>query len=119
MGMVLVTHDLGVAAEIAGRVAVMYAGQIVEEGPVRDVLRHPAHPYMRGLLASVVRADGAETPGIPGTRPTCASRRPAAPSPRCPAAVGRAWQGFQRSRWWGWGGWRGVFGWRTCWRRRG
>ena len=89
MGMVLVTHDLGVAAEIADRVAVMYAGQIVEQGPVRDVLRHPAHPYTRGLLASVVRADGADTPGIPGSPPDL--RRPppgCAFAPRCPAAVG-------------------------------
>jgi peptide/nickel transport system ATP-binding protein len=89
MGMVLVTHDLGVAAEVADRVAVMYAGQIVEQGPVRDVLRHPAHPYTRGLLASVVRADGAETPGIPGSPPDL--RRPppgCAFAPRCPGAVG-------------------------------
>jgi peptide/nickel transport system ATP-binding protein len=89
MGMVLVTHDLGVAAEVADRVAVMYAGQIVEQGPVRDVLRRPAHPYTRGLLASVVRADGAETPGIPGSPPDL--RRPppgCAFAPRCPAAVG-------------------------------
>jgi len=89
MGMVLVTHDLGVAAEVADRVAVMYAGQIVEQGPVRDVLRGPAHPYTRGLLASVVRADGAETPGIPGSPPDL--RRPppgCAFAARCPAAVG-------------------------------
>ncbi len=89
MGMVLVTHDLGVAAEVADRVAVMYAGQIVEQGPVRDVLRRPAHPYTRGLLASVVRADGAETPGIPGSPPDL--RRPppgCAFAARCPAAVG-------------------------------
>ena len=88
MGMVLVTHDLGVAAEVADRVAVMYAGQIVEQGPVRDVLRHPAHPYTRGLLASVVRADGADTPGIPGSPPDL--RRPppgCAFAPRCPAAI--------------------------------
>ena len=89
MGMVLVTHDLGVAAEVSDRVAVMYAGQVVEQGPVRDVLRRPAHPYTRGLLASVVRADGTETPGIPGSPPDL--RRPpsgCAFAPRCPAAVG-------------------------------
>jgi len=88
MGMVLVTHDLGLAAEVADRVAVMYAGQIVEQGPVRDVLRQPAHPYTRGLLASVVRADGANTPGIPGSPPDL--RRPppgCAFAPRCPAAI--------------------------------
>ncbi len=90
MGMVLVTHDLGVAAEVADRVAVMYAGQIVEQGPVRDVLRRPAHPYTRGLLASVVRADGGDTPGIPGSPPDL--RRPppgCAFAPRCPAAVAK------------------------------
>ena len=89
VGMVLVTHDLGVAAEVSGRVAVMYAGQVVEQGPVRDVLRRPAHPYTRELLASVVRADGVEAPGIPGSPPDL--RRPppgCAFAARCPAAIG-------------------------------
>jgi peptide/nickel transport system ATP-binding protein len=54
MGMIFVTHDLGVAAEIADMVAVMYAGRIVESGPVERVLRAPAHPYTAGLLASTV-----------------------------------------------------------------
>ena len=88
MGMVLVTHDLGVAAEVADRVAVMYAGQVVEQGPVRDVLRRPAHPYTRGLLVSVVRADGVEALGIPGSPPDL--RRPplgCAFAARCAAAV--------------------------------
>jgi peptide/nickel transport system ATP-binding protein len=85
MGMVIVTHDLGVAAEVADRVAVMYAGQIVEQGPVRDVLRHPAHPYTQGLLSSVIREGGAEIAAIPGTPPDL--RRPppgCAFAPRCP-----------------------------------
>lgn len=88
MGMVIVTHDLGVAAEAADRVAVMYAGQIVEQGPVRDVLRHPAHPYTQGLLASVVRQRGGEILAIPGAPPDL--RRPppgCAFAPRCPRAV--------------------------------
>lgn len=88
MGMVIVTHDIGVAAEVADRVAVMYAGQIVEQGPVRDILRAPAHPYTQGLLASVVRDDGTEAPGIPGTPPDL--RRPppgCAFAPRCPYAI--------------------------------
>jgi oligopeptide transport system ATP-binding protein len=58
MGLILITHDLGVVAEAADRVAVMYAGRIVETGPVRDVYRHPAHPYTQGLLASIARLDG-------------------------------------------------------------
>jgi len=54
MGMIFVTHDLGVAAEIADTVAVMYAGRIVETGSVERVLRAPVHPYTAGLLASTV-----------------------------------------------------------------
>ena len=88
MGMVIVTHDLGVAAEVADRVAVMYAGQIVEQGPVRDVLRRPSHPYTQGLLASVVREGEGEIQAIPGSPPDL--RRPppgCAFAPRCPAAI--------------------------------
>ena len=53
LSLLLITHDLGVVAETADRVAVMYAGRIVEEGPVRAIFREPAHPYTRGLLASM------------------------------------------------------------------
>ncbi|MEQ1730293.1 MAG: ABC transporter ATP-binding protein [Vicinamibacterales bacterium] len=53
LAMLLITHDLGVVAETADRVAVMYAGRIVEQGAVRDILRDPQHPYTRGLLASL------------------------------------------------------------------
>ncbi|MHB8618767.1 MAG: ABC transporter ATP-binding protein [Chloroflexota bacterium] len=59
MGVILVSHDMGVAAEMADRVAVMYAGQIVENGPAGLVLSNPRHPYTMGLLASVPRLDGA------------------------------------------------------------
>ena len=55
LSMLLITHDLGVVAEIADRVAVMYAGRIVEESPVRDIFRTPRHPYTEGLLGSVPR----------------------------------------------------------------
>jgi peptide/nickel transport system ATP-binding protein len=54
MGTIFVTHDLGVASEIADRIAVMYAGRIVEEGPVAQILADPRHPYTQGLLASTV-----------------------------------------------------------------
>jgi peptide/nickel transport system ATP-binding protein len=52
VAMLYITHDLAVVAQIASRIAVMYAGQIVEEGPAAEVLRHPRHPYTRGLMAS-------------------------------------------------------------------
>ena len=57
MAVLLITHDLGVIAEVADRVAVMYAGKIVEMGPVDAIFHHPTHPYTRGLLASVPRLD--------------------------------------------------------------
>jgi oligopeptide/dipeptide ABC transporter ATP-binding protein len=53
VSVLLITHDLGVIAETADRVAVMYAGRIVETGPVRSIFHEPAHPYTRGLLASM------------------------------------------------------------------
>ncbi len=55
MSVVLITHDLGVVAEYCERVAVMYAGQVVESGPTRDVIDNPRHPYTRGLLESIPR----------------------------------------------------------------
>jgi ABC-type dipeptide/oligopeptide/nickel transport system ATPase component len=61
LSMLLITHDFGVIAETADRVAVMFRGQIVEEGPVREILRNPKHPYTRGLLDSIPG-------GEPGTR---------------------------------------------------
>jgi peptide/nickel transport system ATP-binding protein len=55
MGILFITHDLGVVAEFCDRVAVMYAGKVVEVGDVRQVLTHPLHPYTRGLLRSIPR----------------------------------------------------------------
>ena len=57
MGMILITHDLGVIARLADRVAVMYAGQIVETGSAQDVYANPSHPYTQGLLESLPRHD--------------------------------------------------------------
>jgi oligopeptide/dipeptide ABC transporter ATP-binding protein len=59
MALLLITHDLGVVAGRADRVAVMYAGRIVEEGPTRQVFLHPSHPYTRGLFNSIPRLTGA------------------------------------------------------------
>ena len=61
LSLLLITHDFGVIAETADRVAVMYRGKIVEEAPVRDIFRNPQHPYTKGLLASIPG-------GKPGTR---------------------------------------------------
>ena len=72
MSVIFVTHDIGVAIEICDRVAVMYAGQIVETGTLSEIVRTPMHPYARGLLASTVhgakRGERLET--IPGTPPS-------------------------------------------------
>ena len=72
MSVIFVTHDIGVAIEICDRVAVMYAGEIVEQGSLRQIVRSPVHPYARGLLASTVhgakRGERLET--IPGTPPS-------------------------------------------------
>jgi len=72
MSVIFVTHDIGVAVEICDRVLVMYAGQIVEQGRLREVVRSPIHPYAKGLLASTVhgarRGERLET--IPGTPPS-------------------------------------------------
>jgi peptide/nickel transport system ATP-binding protein len=72
MSVIFVTHDIGVAVEICDRVAVMYAGQIIEQGTLRQIVRTPIHPYARGLLASTVHGAkrGARLETIPGTPPS-------------------------------------------------
>jgi len=71
MSVILISHDLGVIAEFAQRVLVMYAGRVVEEAPVRDIFRKPLHPYSDGLLAAVPRLDEdvRRLPAIPGNIP--------------------------------------------------
>jgi peptide/nickel transport system ATP-binding protein len=92
MSVIFVTHDIGVAIEICDRVAVMYAGEIVEQGTLSQIVRSPVHPYARGLLASTVhgakRGERLET--IPGTPPTL-DKAPANCSfaPRCGFAEAR------------------------------
>jgi peptide/nickel transport system ATP-binding protein len=86
LSLLLITHDLGVIAETADRVAVMYAGRIVEEGPVRAIFRNPLHPYTQGLLASIpgegatarLRAIAGVVPNLAALPPGCTF------APRCP-----------------------------------
>ncbi|MEV5969263.1 ABC transporter ATP-binding protein [Streptomyces sp. NPDC051921] len=89
MGLILITHDLGVVADVADKIAVMYAGKIVEQAPVHEIYKAPAHPYTRGLLDSIPRLDqkGQELYAIKGLPPNLL----AIPSgcsfnPRCPLA---------------------------------
>jgi peptide/nickel transport system ATP-binding protein/oligopeptide transport system ATP-binding protein len=73
LSIVLITHDIGVVAEIADRVAVMYAGEIVEQGALDQVFYDPKHPYTWGLLGSLTRIDRprpARLPQIPGAPPS-------------------------------------------------
>jgi peptide/nickel transport system ATP-binding protein len=88
----LVTHDMGVIAETADRVAVMYAGRIVEIGPVRDVVKHPAHPYTKGLMGSIpsVERKLEQLPQIDGAMPRLGAIPPGCPfNPRCPNVFAR------------------------------
>ena len=108
LSMIFVTHDIGVAVEVADRIAVMYAGRIVEIGPVRDVIRAPRHPYTIGLLSTRAhggRLSGNRLPAIAGSPPDLANlppgcafaaalhagrRRAAAPPQPDPVALGPA-----------------------------
>ena len=72
MAILFITHDLGVIAQVADRVSVMYLGRIVESGPVREVLHSPAHPYTRGLLNALPKLDALDEPltPVPGDIPS-------------------------------------------------
>jgi len=93
MGILFITHDLGVIAQTADRVAVMYLGRIVEQGPVRDVIRNPQHPYTRGLLNALPNIEDLDAPltPVPGDIPSPLERptgcvfhtRCALAQPRC------------------------------------
>jgi peptide/nickel transport system ATP-binding protein len=90
LSLLLITHDLGVIAETADRVAVMYAGRIVEQGPVRQIFRDPQHPYTRGLLASIPGGSvGSRLKAIEGTVPNLAHLpKGCAFEPRCGERIG-------------------------------
>ncbi len=105
MAMLFITHNLGVVAQIADRVAVMYAGQIVEEAPVEAIYARPAHPYTRALFSAIPRMDLADQPlaAIPGRvpaldampigcrfAPRCPDRRAGCEQPQALAAAGPA-----------------------------
>jgi oligopeptide/dipeptide ABC transporter ATP-binding protein len=107
LSLLLITHDLGIVAETADRVAVMYAGRIVETAPVRAIFRSPAHPYTRALLASIpggrpgerLRAIEGSVPLLGELPPGCAftarcpdrfDRCPTAPPPDYPAGAGQS-----------------------------
>jgi peptide/nickel transport system ATP-binding protein len=86
MAVIFVTHDIGVAVEISDRIAVMYAGRIVETGTLRDVVKSPAHPYTRGLLASTIHGSqrGTRLEAIPGAPPRLDRLPPGCSfAPRC------------------------------------
>ena len=92
MAVMLITHDMGVVAEVAQRVVVMYAGKVVEEAPVRELFGNPRHPYTQGLIRSIPRLDLAATRASPARghsrhgAAACSTRRPAAASPRAAAS---------------------------------
>jgi peptide/nickel transport system ATP-binding protein len=86
--LLLITHNLGIVAEACDRMAVMYAGRIAEDGPVREVFADPAHPYTRELLRSTISLDTTALHSIPGAPPNLIDP----PSgcrfhPRCPSAM--------------------------------
>ncbi len=86
MGLILITHDLGVVADVADRIAVMYAGRLVETASVHELYGSPAHPYTRGLLESIPRLDqkGQTLAAIGGLPPNLMRIPPGCPfNPRC------------------------------------
>jgi oligopeptide/dipeptide ABC transporter ATP-binding protein len=89
MAILLITHNLGLVGDLAHRVAVMYAGQVIETGPAAAILRRPAHPYTRALIQSVpaLGAGASRLTAIPGTVPQLGALPPGCRfHPRCPIA---------------------------------
>lgn len=90
MGLILITHDLGVVADVADRIAVMYSGRIVETAEVHEIYRRPAHPYTKGLIESIPRVDmkGQELSAIKGLPPNLTNIPSGCEfAPRCPYAL--------------------------------
>jgi peptide/nickel transport system ATP-binding protein len=84
----LITHNLGIVAEACDRVAVMYAGKIVEQGPVREIFATPRHPYTQALLSSTISLTTRALHSIPGAPPDLVDPPPACRfHPRCPHAM--------------------------------
>jgi peptide/nickel transport system ATP-binding protein len=91
MGIIFITHDLGVVAQTADKVSVMYLGRLIEEGPVREVIRNPKHPYTQGLLAALPKLENIDAPltPVPGDIPSPLERPPGCVfNTRCNKIVG-------------------------------
>jgi len=88
LGLLFITHDLGVVAQVADRIAVVYAGRVVEQGPVREVFAKPSHPYTRGLLAASPTLERGKLTPIPGTVPQLTALPPGCSfEPRCTVRI--------------------------------
>jgi oligopeptide/dipeptide ABC transporter ATP-binding protein len=102
LGVILITHDLGVIAQLADRIVVMYAGRIVEQGAVDQIFKDPRHPYTIGLARSIPRLDtprGRELLPIAGMPPSLARLPPGCPfHPRCANAVARCKEAYPEER---------------------
>lgn len=87
----LISHDIGVIGSLASRIAVYYAGEVVEIGPAEEVLRRPAHPYTQALLAAMPTAGKTELASLPGQPPDLSILEPGCPfAPRCPVRDARS-----------------------------
>jgi peptide/nickel transport system ATP-binding protein len=104
MAILLITHAMGVVAETAERVAVMYAGRVVEEAPVDELFAHPLHPYTQGLIRSIPRLDRTggkrrRLDAIAGTVPSLLDRLPGCRfAPRCRFATAECIQAVPQLR---------------------
>ena len=99
LALLFITHDLGVVSQVADRIAVTYAGRIVEEGPAREVLERPRHPYTAGLLRASPQLVRQKLEPIPGTVPSLTALPPGcAFEPRCPLRVAECAAAMPRLR---------------------